>query len=155
MLILHFASSNNGVTKFSKKCSFKPKIRKFLKMKNGNRAISIAVLSIIVNACLCLQFHIVYKVAVWHSRFCLKIRCKDSESLEKNRRVLSWLTTIVFRWSYHHSLLSTGIFMMKFYYQTLFVRGVIHPSGHWACRSDKTVIMLDIVHKGCGAGRKR
>lgn len=52
MPILHFISSNNVVTKFSENCSFKPEIKKSLKMQNGNRAISIAVLPIFVNACL-------------------------------------------------------------------------------------------------------
>ena len=69
MPILHFISSNNGVTKFLKYCSFKPEIKKSPKMQNGNRDSSIAVLSIIVYACLYLQFHVVYKVAVWHSLF--------------------------------------------------------------------------------------
>ncbi len=87
MSILHFILSNNGVTKFLKNCSFKPEIKKLLKMQNGNRIISIAVLPMIFNACLWPDFHVVYKVAVWHSRFCLITGCKDSESLGKKESV--------------------------------------------------------------------
>ena len=69
MPILHFISSNNGVTKFLKNCSFKPEIKKLLKMQNGNRTISIAVLPMIFNACLWPYLHVVYKVAIRHSLF--------------------------------------------------------------------------------------